>query len=239
MTDKLPHVYLALDLVRQDIDKLGIAKEREVTEGVKFRFRGIDDVMNVFSGLLVAAKLLPIPRYCSRAVSERATAAGKANYNTSVECTIEFVSLADGTSVVAGPFFGEANDTGDKSTAKAQSIAYRQGMLTTFVVPLGPAADPEADGEQQVEGEDAGNPAKAAKPAKEGKPKAAAKPAAHAVGEPGIHLPSESMKRVLLTKATQAGLESEAQLLAVHPSITTDNINQVLADLGKRAMGHA
>ena len=234
MTASIPKIFEGLDLVRQSIDKLGIAKQREVTEGVKFKFRGIDDVMDVFSGLLMAAKVLPVPHYTSRIVTERVTAGGKANYNTMVEGTIEFVSLIDGSNLIAGPFFGEANDTADKSTAKAQSIAYRQGMLTTFVVPLGPSADPEADEEQQLEGAADAKPAKPAKAAK-----AASKPVAHPVGEDGIHLPSESMKRVLLTKAAAAGLETEAMLLAVHPSITPDNINTVLADLGKRAMSHA
>jgi hypothetical protein len=236
MTDSnVPAIYGALDMVRAEIDRLGIAKTREVTEGVRFKFRGIDDVMNVFSGLLNAAKVLPCPGYANRQVTERVTAGGKPNYNTSCECMIAFISLVDGSRIDVGPFYGEANDTADKSTAKAQSIAYRQGMLTTFVVPLGPAMDPEADVEQQG---DSPVVDKAIKDVKAGKPVKASKAQQQAkaeLPEPGISVP-ENVRKVLLAKAHAAGLETETQLLAVHPAINMANLNDVLADLGKRAM---
>lgn len=236
MTDsKIPQVYAALAAVRHAIDELGIAKAREVTEGVRFKFRGIDDVMDVFSGPMDKAKLLAIPHFTERVVTDRVTAGGKANYNTAVAGTIEFVSLVDGSLHVAGPFYGEANDTGDKSTAKAQSIAFRQGMLLTFVVPLGPAMDPEADTEQLG---DSPVVDKAIKDVKAGKPvkaSAAQQRAKAELPEPGINV-SDSVKRVLMAKASAAGLETETQLLAVHPAISMANLNDVLADLGKRAM---
>lgn len=223
-----PHVFTALDQVRQDIDALGISKKREVKDGVRFKFRGIDDVMDTFSGPMARAKLLATPHFGGRVVTERVTAGGKANYNTSVEGSIEFTSLVDGSKHVAGPFYGEANDTGDKSTAKAQSISFRQGMLLTFVVPLGPAMDPEADEDQQRDAAD-DKPA-AEKPAKGGKSKAAAK----AGGKAGVHGLSESQLRVLTIKRDQANLDDKG-LLELFPSIGPHNINEVLNELKRRA----
>lgn len=158
MTEKTPAVYAGINSVREALNSEGIAKDREVTDGVRFKFRGIDDVLDSFSGPLVKAKLITVPSYSGLVVTERPTKTSR-TYNSQVACEIRITSLVDGSTLVLGPFYGEANDTQDKSAAKAQSIAYRIGMLLSFTVPLGAEMDPEM-------GDSAG-----AEPVKSDKPK--------------------------------------------------------------------
>lgn len=141
--DKVPAVFVAMGEVRAAINKIGVAKDKEVTDGARFWFRGIDSVLNTFSGPMAAAGLMIIPAYSDLVVTERKTSAGKSNYNTRVTGSYTLVSTIDGSSFPMGSFYGEANDTQDKSVAKAQSIALRQAYLQTFVVPLGAEMDPE------------------------------------------------------------------------------------------------
>lgn len=137
-----PHIFKALSQVRAAINKAGIAKDNEVTDGVAFKFRGIDSVMNEFSGPMSVAGMMILPSYSDPVVTERDTKRGK-TFNTVVRGSFRAISTEDGSGLELGSFYGEANDTQDKSMAKAQSIALRQAYLQTFVVPLGPEMDPE------------------------------------------------------------------------------------------------
>ena len=137
-----PHIFKALSEVRTTINKAGIAKDKEVSDGVAFKFRGIDSVMNEFSGPMSVAGMMILPSYSDPVVTERDTKRGK-TFNTVVRGSFRAISTVDGSSLELGSFYGEANDTQDKSMAKAQSIALRQAYLQTFVVPLGPEMDPE------------------------------------------------------------------------------------------------
>ncbi len=225
----IPAIFTGLDAIKQKINKLGISKAREVTDGVRFKFRGIDDVMDVFSGPMAEAKVMVCPSYANLVVDVRQTKAGSPNYNVKVEGTLQFISLIDGSSVVAGPFYGEANDTADKAAAKAQSIAYRQGFLLTFTAPLGPEMDTEY-GDQ-----DAADTTKPAKPSK------SQKVVKNVQAEPpkpetsGAEL-TESQLNILARKRDMAGI-TDAALKAMHPSIHGGNINQVLAALTQMAAG--
>ncbi len=76
-----------------------------------------------------------------------------------------------------------------------------------------------------------------AAPQNRAEPAADAEPAAAAADDesgdvPGIHL-SESQKRMLMTKAKQAGILNEDDLLAKFPSIHIGNLNDVLTQLRK------
>lgn len=169
---KVPQVLTAIAEVRDAINALGIVKGDEVTSGAKFHFRGIDRVLNAFSGPMAVAGLMLIPSYSGLVVTERKTNAGGANFNAVVTGTYTLVSTKDGSVLPLGDFYGEANDTQDKAITKAQSIALRQAYLQTFVVPLGPEADPENSQDDEPAGKPAVTKASLEKP-KEG----------HVVGE--------------------------------------------------------
>jgi hypothetical protein len=143
MTDKTykPNVYQCIAAVAADIAKEGIAKvQRNAQQG--YNFRGIDAVYNSLAPLLARHGLVIIPRCVARTVTERQTKSGGALFYTTVEAEFDFVS-ADDCSKVTARTFGEAMDSGDKSTNKAMSAAYKYAAFQTFCIPT--EGDNDAD----------------------------------------------------------------------------------------------
>lgn len=132
-TTPVPKVYLAMSNV------LGILAEHGITKGRKneqqgYAFRGIDDIYNFLSNSLAKEKLLIIPRTLTRQVSERETKNGGALFYVVVEMEFDFVCAIDGSKHTAR-MVGEAMDSADKATNKAQSAAYKYVCLQTFCIP--------------------------------------------------------------------------------------------------------
>jgi len=117
------------------IAKTGIAKlSKAETGAAKFNFRGIDAAMNEMSPILVNAGITVTPRYSELTIQERAKDGGKFSRFVTVKGSFTFAA-ADGSSVVAEAY-GEAMDSGDKATNKAQSVSFRTVLFQQFIVPL-------------------------------------------------------------------------------------------------------
>lgn len=142
MTQSVPHVVVAIQQVQAAFSKEGLAKTRKNTQQ-NFMFRGIDDVYNSLAGFLVEAGLVIIPHVRARETVERESRQGAALIYTTVEVEYEFYSSKDGSSLMVGPIYGEAMDSGDKSTNKAMSAAYKYLCLQTFCIPT--EGDNDAD----------------------------------------------------------------------------------------------
>ncbi len=127
----------------RDIAKTGIAKLGKADAGgAKYNFRGIDQAMNEMSPILVNNGITVTPRYSDLNIQERAKEGGKFMRFVTVRGSFTF-SAADGSSVVAEAY-GEAMDSGDKATIKAQSVSFRTVLFQQFIVPL-MAMDTELD----------------------------------------------------------------------------------------------
>jgi len=137
-------VYQAINAVQAALSVEGIGKNRLNTQGVVYKFRGIDDVYNALSPLLAKHGLVIIPRMMKRACEERQSKAGSALFYVTVEAEFDFVAAEDGTSHTARTF-GEAMDSGDKATNKAMSAAYKYAAFQTFAIPT--EGNPDADAE--------------------------------------------------------------------------------------------
>lgn len=145
-----PHVFVAMAAVQSDLSSIGISKDRTANAGGSFKFRGIDQVMNALAPVLSKHSLLIVPRVLSRQCDVRQTKSGSAMYFVTVEAEFALVSGVDG-SIFSGRTIGEANDTGDKATNKAMSIAYKYFCFQTFCIPLEPTEDPDGTvGEETV-----------------------------------------------------------------------------------------
>ena len=128
----------------RDIAKVGIAKTKKAdTGGAKYNFRGIDEAMNEMSPILVNNGITVTPRYSELSIHERAKDGGKFMRFVTVKGSFTF-GAEDGSAVVAEAY-GEAMDSGDKATIKAQSVAFRTVLFQQFIVPL-MAMDSELDG---------------------------------------------------------------------------------------------
>jgi hypothetical protein len=136
-------VYKAINMVQAGLVKEGIAKDRKCTQGAAFNFRGIDDVYNVLSGLLVESNLVILPRMLAHVHTERTSGKGNPLFHTTVEMEYDFVSTVDGSKHVVGPVLGEAMDSGDKSAGKAMSYAYKAMAFQAFAIPTEGDNDPD------------------------------------------------------------------------------------------------
>lgn len=125
-------VYEAISKVTTALIAHGIEKSRE-NKDQNFMFRGIDDVLKALAPLLSANKLCILPNVTSREVMARTTASGKTTYNVALKVEYAIVSAEDGSTHVVSAY-GEANDTQDKSTGKAMSMAYKSMCFQAFCI---------------------------------------------------------------------------------------------------------
>lgn len=139
--DDVP-VHVAWQRVMQDVPAVG--KDRETTEGPRYTYRGVDDVINAFSAAIRRHGVIIGPgKVTPTYTSSQAKSGTKMR-----ECTIvvDWWVMGPRGDVLNQPIqsAGEAMDYQDKSTSKAESVAMRVLMTTLGFVGT-QAPDPEAD----------------------------------------------------------------------------------------------
>lgn len=137
----MSEVYKAISAVTADMSKVGISKDnKNVQQG--YKFRGIDDVYGVLSPMLARHGLCILPRVIDRTVSEQQSKSGGTLFYTVLKVEFDLVSAKDGSSHTICTV-GEAMDSGDKSTNKAMSAAYKYACFQAFCIPT--EGDNDAD----------------------------------------------------------------------------------------------
>lgn len=106
-----------------------------------FLFRGIDDIFNDLHKLFADNEVFIIPETLEYQVNQRATKSGSILYCTHAKIKFTYITV-DGSSV-STVNVGEAMDSGDKSMAKAQSIALKYSLLQMFLIPTNESKDPD------------------------------------------------------------------------------------------------
>jgi hypothetical protein len=134
-------VYNAIAAIMAELSKTGISKSSENTQQ-GYKFRGIDQVYQALSPLLSKHKLCVLPRVTERSVAEKVTRNGGTLFYTTLTVEFDFVCAEDGSkhTVVT---MGEAMDSGDKSSNKAMSAAYKYACIQAFCIPT--EGDNDAD----------------------------------------------------------------------------------------------
>lgn len=124
------------------MDDIRSISKREVynAPGTRYNFRGIDRTVNAFAPVLRRHGVLVIPTEVQTSYRDFTNS----NKKIQRECTVVVTWTIYGP---AGDSFraqtaGEALDSSDKGTAKAQSVALRVLLLTAGMVPTG---DPDPD----------------------------------------------------------------------------------------------
>jgi ERF superfamily len=143
-------VYKAINAVQADLSSVGITKDRR-NQAQGYSFRGIDDCYNAIAPLLAKHGLCILPRVLSRDVREVTNSKGTLLFYTSVHVEFDFVSSTDGSKHTVG-MFGEAQDSGDKSTNKALSAAYKYAVMQAFSIPTEGDNDTENQTHEIVQG---------------------------------------------------------------------------------------
>lgn len=121
----------ALVLAKQKIG--GVGKHETPLSGQKFNFRGIDTVVNAVAPVFNEMGIVVTP-YLKSSRSEFVTygASGTKGFRTEVVCEYTF-HYKDET--ITCCVAAEAIDSGDKSTAKAMSVAFRIALLQALTLP--------------------------------------------------------------------------------------------------------
>lgn len=136
-----PRVYAAINAVQSAMAKEGIAKDRK-NQSQGYSFRGIDDVYGALAPHLAKERLCILPRVVERTVNERENKSGTVLTYTVLRVEFDFVAVEDGSKHTVCTV-GEAMDSGDKSTNKAMSAAYKYAAFQAFAIPT--EGDNDAD----------------------------------------------------------------------------------------------
>ena len=133
-------IYGAISKVMADVGAVG---KNDVNSFDKYKFRGIDAVMNALSPAMIKNHVFVAPEVLDSAREERASQKGGTLIYTTVKVRYTFYT-DDGSSVQA-TVIGEAMDRGDKSTNKAMSAAFKYACFQTFCIPTEEMHDADAD----------------------------------------------------------------------------------------------
>lgn len=137
-----PHVLVAMSAVMKEIGASGIAKGRR-NKDQGYNFRGIDDVYNDLNPIMARNALLMIPTHVEAGYVEKPSKSGGIlNY---ARLTIDWLmaSAIDG-STQPMQTVGEAMDSADKASNKAQSAAMKYAALMVFMIPTEGGNDADA-----------------------------------------------------------------------------------------------
>lgn len=140
-TNGLPKIFEAISNVQSEISSIGVSKSRTNVEQ-KYRFRGIDEILNALSPLFKKYKMFVLPYVVSERKEERPSRSGGILIYSHVEVEFTFYSAIDG-SFLKAKTLGEAMDSADKATNKATSAAMKYVCILTFCIPT--EGDNDAD----------------------------------------------------------------------------------------------
>jgi ERF superfamily protein len=129
----------ALSLVMSEVQ--AIRKDGRNTSQ-NFNFRGIDAVVNAVGPALRKHGVVAVPTTVTPHFEQYETKGGTAMRNTTL--TVSWRFYGPFGDYVEAQTMGEASDAGDKSVAKAHSVAYRTLLLQALCIPTD---DPDPDSE--------------------------------------------------------------------------------------------
>lgn len=141
-----------LDLSRE-VERIG--KEHRATHsGGNYAYRGVDDAMDAVGAAMRNVGLIGRTNVLSKEVTQNEVTTwddrksrDKVTLWTTVRVDLDytFTDPDDGTEYTYN-MIGEGRDAGDKATGKAISVAYRDGLLKSLVVPIaGVSVDVETE----------------------------------------------------------------------------------------------
>ena len=135
-TEKM--IYGKMIEVVKRITKVG-KTQKNTQQG--FMFRGIDDVQNALNGIMGEVGVVCVPVEVEVKQSDRVSSKGTPMIHARARVKYRF--YAEDGSFIDANMEGEAIDSGDKSTSKAISIAYKYLLLETFMIPTEEQKDPD------------------------------------------------------------------------------------------------
>lgn len=131
-------VLKAINTIQREIIKFGgIAKTHDTKSNnasFQYKFRSIEDMYNVITPLMVENGIVLTPHLENGRMTKHVSKKGDVTFKTVVVVRYTLYCIEDG-SFIESCMVGESNDSGDKSSIKAQSIAQKAFFIQTFAVP--------------------------------------------------------------------------------------------------------
>lgn len=149
------NIYESIAAIQADIDFIG--KNRQTETGQKFKYRGVDQVLNTLHPLFAKYKVFAVPEVLEVLNREWKTTqkGGIVVYQT---VKVKYTFYAEDGSNVFAVVIGEAMDSGDKASNKCMSVAYKYACFQILSIPTEETtADPDENAEGfQASGDPAG-----------------------------------------------------------------------------------
>lgn len=136
--EDLPTVLQALANVMKDVTSIG---KKDFNDFHKFNFRGIDTVLDKVGPALRDHGIVPIPELREIRSDDLTAKDGKRKRGVTLTVAYTFYGPRGDSITTVVP--GEANDTEDKASSKAMSVAFRTALLQVLAIPTG-ERDPHA-----------------------------------------------------------------------------------------------
>lgn len=133
-------IYKAISKTMQDV---GVVGKDDFNQMQKFKFRGIDAVMNALNPAMIKNGIFVVPQVLEQTREDRVTTKG-ANLIYSI-CRIKYTFYAEDGSFVEAITVGEGMDSGDKATNKAMAIAFKYACFQVFCIPTEEMKDPDGE----------------------------------------------------------------------------------------------
>lgn len=134
-----PLIYEAIANVMKDID--AVPKDRKNAQQ-GYAYRGIDEMYNSLNPIFSRHKVFCTSEIVNSIREERITKAGGLMIYAILDVKFTFYTV-DGSSV-SSVMRGEANDTSDKASNKAMSVAYKYALMQLLMIPTKEDKDIEA-----------------------------------------------------------------------------------------------
>lgn len=138
------NIYESITKIMEEVPAIG---KEQVNKQQGFKFRGIDDVMNVLQPLLAKNKVFIVPEILEQIREERTTTKG-GNLIYSI-CKIKYKFYAEDGSNIEAITIGEGMDSGDKATNKAMAIAMKYALFQVFCIPTEEMKDPDGESPEE------------------------------------------------------------------------------------------
>lgn len=140
------NIYESISAIQADVDFIG--KEKETQSGSRFKYRGVDQVLNTLHPLFAKHKVFAVPEVLDILGREwrQTERGGNVVYQT---LKVKYTFYAEDGSNVSAVVIGEAMDSGDKSSNKCMSVAYKYACFQILSIPTEETtADPDEHNEE-------------------------------------------------------------------------------------------
>lgn len=136
----MANIFESINAVMEDCGFIG---KDSLNPQQKYKFRGIDAVLNALNPAFRKHKVFIVPEVLEQTREERTTAKGGLLIYSIIK--VKYTFYAEDGSHIESIVVGEGMDSGDKASNKAMSAAFKYACFQTFCIPTEEMKDSEDD----------------------------------------------------------------------------------------------